>query len=265
MRDVRELQQEALSICKLIYQTCKKHDIPCWLAAGTLLGAVRHQGFVPWDDDMDLEIFRTDYGRFRRIMQDELGDRLIFQEFQTDPAYPFPFTKIFLRNEVTERLHYPGLNQSGYAFIDVFPLSRCPSNETLSRIFFKTTELLSLSILSRVCPEGDQVCGYTRRHVIWTYHFFQKLPIPLVQKISSAVISFFNAVSTKRYLCYTGGKYGYPLEKYQTDWYQAMEKATFEGMEFAIPAGWDALLRHKYGDYWKAPPLEDRRGHFEKA
>ena len=263
MRNVHELQQEALQIFELIYQVCEKYQIPCYLAAGTLLGAIRHKGFIPWDDDMDLEIHRQDYKRLRRALHKELGDKLVFQEFQTDAFYPFPFTKIFLKDKVTQQLHYPQLNRSGYAFVDVFPLCKCPAGEKASRFFFKTTELLTISMLSKVCPEGDAICGYTKPYVLWMYRFFKRLPIPFVQKISSAVISIFNLVSKGDYICYTGGKYGYPSEKYQGIWYQNTVEAEFEGKRYKIPSGWDALLKHKYGDYWHIPDFEERKGHFE--
>lgn len=261
--DVTELQKESLDICSMICEVCDKYQIRYYLAAGTLLGAVRHKGFIPWDDDIDIELLRTDYKRLKKLLRTELGDKLVFQEYQTDNQFPFPFTKVFKKNELTETLRYPQLNRCGHAFVDIFPLSRCPSGERISRAYFKFMEMLMISALSKIWPEGVQLCGYKKKYARALFFFFRSLPIPLVQRAAQSVIWLFDTLSGKDYLCYTGGKYGYPFEKYKSIWYQSTSAAMFEGRTYSIPSGWDALLTHKYGSYMQVPKPEDRKGHFE--
>lgn len=264
LMDTVALQKESLDICNMICAVCDKHQIRYYLAAGTLLGAIRHKGFIPWDDDMDIEFSRTDYKRLREILRTELGDKLVIQEYQTDHKFPYPFTKVFKRNTLTETLCYPQLNQCGHAFVDLFPLSKCPSNEKISWAYFKLIEILVVSVLSKVSPEGVQHCGYKKKSARALFHFFRCFPTLFLQRMVQTAVWLFDMLSAGEYVCYTGGKYGYPFERYKSAWYQDTAEAVFEGRLYSIPSGWDALLTHKYGNYMQAPKPEDRKGHFEE-
>lgn len=208
MRETEELQREALEIFKKISSLCEKHHLKYYLAAGTLLGAVRHGGFIPWDDDIDVDMPREDYKKLQKILHRECGHDLVFQEYQTDAHFPFPFTKVFLRNEITSQLHYPQLNRCGHAFVDIFPLSRCPSRQRASQVYFKGMELLTISMLAHVCPERESLCGYTSWYMLLLFHVLRRMPVRLIQGICTAVIFLFHMLSSGEYLCYTGGKYG---------------------------------------------------------
>ena len=93
---LRLCQLRQLSIAKEIQRICKKHKIIFFLNAGTLLGAVRHQGFIPWDDDLDVGMLRSEYDRFIDIASKELDEAYFLQTWDSDPKYPMPFAKIRL-------------------------------------------------------------------------------------------------------------------------------------------------------------------------
>lgn len=92
--DLRKIQLRALEILKVVDLICKKHNIPYWLEGGALLGAVRHEGFIPWDDDIDIQILRKDYKKLLKILQKDLPDNLVVQSRETDEMYMDRMMKI---------------------------------------------------------------------------------------------------------------------------------------------------------------------------
>lgn len=261
MRSLQELQSESLQILKMICGVCDKHGIRYYLGAGSLLGAVRHSGFIPWDDDIDVEFFREDLIKLVKLLREEMSDRLVIQDYKSDKYWAFPFAKVFLRNEVTEKLHYPELNRSGYAFVDLFPLVGCPRSKIMAKMFFKELEVFTVAAKSKTVPE--ERCGYSKWYARALFHFIRIFPIPVIQFFCMCAVSFFHRVSGKEYVCYPGGKYGYPYEIYRSEWYRTSEKMRFEDAEFNVPGAWDDILRYKYGDYMIPPDENNRQGHFD--
>lgn len=119
--DLRKIQLRALEILKVVDLICKKHNIPYWLEGGALLGAVRHEGFIPWDDDIDIQILRKDYKKLLKILQKDLPDNLVVQSRETDEMYMDRMMKIrdlnsFVTLTQGKRGKYEGI------FIDVFAM-----------------------------------------------------------------------------------------------------------------------------------------------
>ncbi|EYE54801.1 LicD family protein, partial [Bacteroides fragilis] len=85
--DLRKLQYRMLELLEVLDKICKKHNLPYWLEGGTLLGAVRHGGFIPWDDDLDVQMLRSDYKKLLKILPKELPGNIALQTFKTDKGY----------------------------------------------------------------------------------------------------------------------------------------------------------------------------------
>jgi lipopolysaccharide cholinephosphotransferase len=122
---LRKAQLRMLDILIEVDKIFRKHNIPYWLDFGTLLGAVRHGGFIPWDDDMDITVMRKDYKRLRKILQKELPEQFVFQDETTDKYYPVQFGKVKDRKSIIEE--FPPLNKhvkERGLFVDLFLVER---------------------------------------------------------------------------------------------------------------------------------------------
>lgn len=250
---LRKLQLTQLEILKLIDRFCREKGIPYSLYAGTLLGAVRHQGFIPWDDDLDICMSRKDYNRFLQLWEEEKPAGYILQNKENSPGFSPSFSKIrkdhtcFLQFE-SEIGHY----QMGI-FVDIFPIDRMPNGRVTSKLFqlkcleyqLLTREFLPTDgnpavkaiaklILKLSSPEQRAAKRKRLLHWIEKYNDNKELPAVAIETQST--------IRT-------------PLP---SNFMAEFTELTFEDSEFMCTAVWDEYLSAKYGDYMKLPPESQR-------
>ena len=143
--DIRPLQLRILEIVKAIDAVCKEHNLRYYLWAGTMLGAVRHGGFIPWDDDLDIAMPRNDYDLLMQHCNEWLPEYLEVVSYETDPQnYPLPFAKVQdARTTLIERMH---LRYVGGIYLDVFPLDGQPQSRIAQQIHFMRYQWLKKAL-----------------------------------------------------------------------------------------------------------------------
>ena len=229
---------------------CEKYDLKYFLVWGSMLGAVRHKGFVPWDDDLDIALPREDYEKLL-LHSDEFSYPYFLQTPYTDKGYFYTHAK--LRNTNTTALDYPFLFQ-GFnmgIFIDILPLDYI--SEKTGREDFKMIESLisdnniAMRLNHPFLNERDKkrVASYHGDDPIRT---FEKIQTIAQSCISSDKVSIIVAVG-----------YGYERHVWDADCYKNMLECKMNGVQTYIPNGYDKILQVTYGDYIKFPPI-DKRG-----
>ncbi|MCI8650785.1 MAG: LicD family protein [Anaerotruncus sp.] len=253
-------QRESLDILLEFQRVCEKSGLCYYLTAGTLLGAIRHKGFIPWDDDIDVAMPRQDYDRLVQLAPQIFSEKYVYQEYRTEPNFPFYFAKLRKRGTIAEEPILRAIKMEQGCYIDVFPLDWCPDKSKIATLFFKGIELLNCAILARVSTEF--VCKYKK--------YYMRLLWSILKRFSNRYLFFLREVlrniakwmATGKKLCTVGGSYGYPKEVYCSEWWERAIPIEFEGYIFPAPAGWDMLLQSMYGEYMVLPPEKERRKHF---
>ena len=241
---------------------CKKHNIRYFLIGGTLIGAIRHEGFIPWDDDIDVGMLREDYDRLRKVCDEDLDPAYFLHDWNSDPASPHPFYKLKICGT-----HYPetlaaksDMNDSIY--IDVFPYDNAPNSRFLRKLHQMKIYLMRKILLLRC--NFDLSGNRTGRKLLYGV-------LKLLSHIRSVegwkrtftrVQRQYNNKPTET-VVNLGGAYSYARESVLHSNVEKTIPHTFEGRNFEIPAGYDAFLRNCYGDYMQLPPEEQRVGKHE--
>lgn len=232
-------------------RVCNKHDIKYFLIGGTLLGAVRHKGFIPWDDDIDVAMLRKDYERFQEIAPNEFKSPYFLQTPYTDNGYFFSFVK--LRNENSTGISIPfrfeDFNQG--LLVDIFPIDNCKL-EDVKQNYDKIKNLVldNSNYMRRSSPDLHDI----ERHALWS----GRPPLSVCEEIQQIARTHENEetefVNESTCVCYPWNKFVW--QKKDFDEIVEME---FEGYKFPCPKGYDSILTTLYGDYMEFPPV-DKRG-----
>ncbi len=259
----RRLQLEELTVLDEIKQICDRHGIRYYLTAGTLLGAVRHGGFIPWDDDADIAMPRRDFDRFAKICRTELSEGFFYQSEKTEKHYPFYFAKVRKDGtSVSERV-LEGVDIHKGCYVDIFPLDKCPRSPRLGRLMFKLVEVCSCAIIAK--ESGDFVCQYEKRSARTLFALIKKLPRPIQRSLRNGIRKFFGLFTSGRRLATISGTHGHPRETYEREWFEKTVLLPFEGREYPAPHAYRELLTNMYGDYMTPPDESERVGHFEDS
>lgn len=259
-KQLRDLQLAELQILQDFKELCRTHELTFFITAGTLLGAVRHGGFIPWDDDIDVIMPRADFDRLAMICREKTPAGYFYQDRVSDPYYPYFFSKLRHAGTIVEEpalLHVP-MHKGIY--IDIFPLDICPDGELGGRVYFKWVEQLQCAIMAQVNP--DFVCGYKKWHMRLLHYLLSKVPLNCVDGIwnfTRSVLRIFCSAGRWSTAC---ASHGYPFEVYDPMWFSSSKEFAFEGVSVPAPCGWQALLHNMYGDYMTLPPEQERQGHF---
>lgn len=253
---LRKVQLTQLEIAKEIKRVCEENGIGYFLCCGTLLGAVRHQGFIPWDDDLDIGMLRADYEKFCSIAPEKLRPQFCMQSWYTEPAYALPFGKVRMRNTLYMEAKGSLLEENGF-YVDIFPFDNAPVDAAeQGKHAKKLCGLFRMKLMKsgwKPWMENDRVNWKKRIG----YLYYQ---LSAALSSSADLVSRYDALAVSQpesgVLCRQRGLSR--LDCYQKEWYEAFTELSFEGESFRVPANYDAVLTAQFGDYMQLPP-EDQR------
>lgn len=247
-----EEKKLSLDILVSVADFCDQNDLQYSLWGGTLLGAVRHNGYIPWDDDIDIIMPRHDYEIFMKTFSSERYAAICCE---TDHRYPFVFGKVFdKRTYKDEAVSVVGGLKLGVA-IDVFPVDALGRTEAMQKSTARRKRLnFGLFITAHKIKRG-----HSAKHLLlfWSV-LFKGLSNRFCRKINAMAQSFSEGAD--RQMLYADSNIKQPLVM-KNEWLATREKHAFENYEFYIPVGWDEILKRCYGDYMQLPPEEKRVTH----
>ena len=247
---VEEYKQVELDILIKVDKICRENNINYFLFAGTLIGAVRHKGFIPWDDDIDISMLRKDYDKLANIIQNgNYGINFIRIEENKDTIYPYG--KICDTSTVVKENNFKTVKGYG-VFIDVFPFDYLPESEKerrrLKNKYYRLYQLLTHSSRTGYVKTDSAITNIKRACAFFFSKLFntQRLVTKMNQELK-------DLNKTKSNMVGLAWAHAWPLEDYLST-----SEVTFEGYKFYAPKNPDRILKIHFGDYMKLPPRSER-------
>lgn len=256
---LKTIQDKELQILVEFKNICDKHNIRYSLAGGTLIGAVRHKGFIPWDDDIDVYVLRSDLNRLREICPKELKKPYFYQTNETDSDYYYPYDKIRLDGTVFKSPYLSSRNINHGLFIDIFPVDVIPNNHRLRNAQYYEHRIL-LSILLAKFIDINKLNGKKRVFSRCLRLISKPISIKKIYKLEESVASrYSDKISSSNYVSNLNIPLSYGKKGiYPAEWFNSFETIKFENHNFLVTRNYDQMLKQLYGDYMKLPPLSER-------
>ena len=253
---LQKIHKIEISLLDEFVSICEKLDLSYYIMYGTLLGAVRHKGFIPWDDDVDVVMPRKDFEIFGAECQKYLNcEKFFFQSYETDRHYSdgnYHLRRLATTYAFKDTEHYQYVNNG--IWIDIWALDNCdsgdsvPGNKRIERIRFITALADKRALVD--CNGMN-----LKRKIL--YYLVKPLSLTKLLSIRKKYMTM-NSNEDSEYLVNFSSPYAFEKELIRRDYYGDPVEMVFEGKKYRAPQKWDAILHQLYGDYMKLPPESER-------
>lgn len=238
---MNSLQQTQVEMLKLIISICEELNLKYFVVCGSALGAVKYQGFIPWDDDIDVALFRDDYEKFLQEAPKMLPENYFLQNLRTEKAFPLLMTKLRKSDTTFIEKSFAHLPINHGVCIDIFPLDGYPKGKIKQNFF--------------------EICKWTYNKVrcfayIYGYKFFK---LNFIMRNYEKMLKKYPC-NESEYICNHANWQG-KLDYSPKDVYGQGAWAEFEGVKVRVPEKYDEYFTQKYGDWRNDPPADKQESH----
>lgn len=265
--DIKDVQKIELDILLEFDRICKKHNINYQLYSGTLIGAIRHKGFIPWDDDIDVAMLREDYDQFLTVIDNELPDDYFFQTYETDPSYMNKFAKIRKNDTIFMEEMVQELDMHHGVYIDIFAFDNIKPDSIDGKKQIKLLRSIDRLFKYRIKYRYENMePGYERIKARFKYNFIKTLPVTKLE-VENKVLNImkkFNGEKTE-YVADLANPSKETLDTFMMKRTELEDSILweFEKYKFPVPKNYDSVLTRAYGDYMKLPEPNQRFSHHD--
>lgn len=254
--ELRCVQETEIELLQEVDRICRKCKIHYNMVGGTMLGAIRHGGYIPWDDDADIGLLRREYEKFREACKTELDtDRFYFQEIRDTEGYRWGYGKLRKKGTKFIRLGQEFMPYEQGIFIDLFPMDNVPDNKILRKIHFLNCFLLRKFLWSEVGCRTEK-----NKAVRLLYGIMHLIPRKALIRWYELLIKANARHKTEmvRILTFPApkGTYGFYRK-----WFVKQRRYPFADITLTGARDYEGYLRHKFGNYMELPPENQRKIH----
>ncbi len=254
---LRQLQRIELEILIEIDRICRKNKIYYSLTGGTLLGAVRCGGFIPWDDDADISMMRSEYIKFQKACKTDLdSDRFYFQDIDSTKGYRWGYGKVRRKNTVFLREHQEHMPYEQGVFVDIFPRDGVPDGYVAGKMHTFACFTMRKIMWSSI---GKNVAVNKWERAV--YSFLARIPEDVMKKAYEKLVKLSNYKKNSELV--RALTFPLPNEQkgYRRSWYKKYTQVKFENRKFMVQASYKEWLESEFGNYMQLPPVEQRKIH----
>lgn len=254
---LRNLQMIELEILQEIHRICRKNNISYSLTGGTLLGAVRHGGFIPWDDDADISMLRKEYVKFQKACAQDLDKtRFYFQDVDATKGYRWGYGKVRRKDTLFLREHQEDLKFEQGVFVDVFPRDGVPNGRFMRKVHTFLCFMIRKMMWS---PVGAKVSKYRIQR--WGYSLLATIPENIVKKCYGHLVHLSNRNDKTELVRALTFPLPNKQQGYKREWYENYTEIEFEHISLMVQGAYKEWLQSEFGNYMELPPEEKRKMH----